>query len=163
MTRKIVSDTGPLISLEKMPEGYNFIRKLVSKIIVPPSVLQELFQGSFVTAKEYLKSYNVENLFEVQNPPIIPKVLNSNPYLHQPEIEAIALALAHQSPLLIEETVGYKAAVALGLETSGIAGQIIKARVKGIIKKEEAIQKFKELFDGGRLNRKLYESLLLNI
>jgi predicted nucleic acid-binding protein len=163
MEEEVVSDTGPLISLEKMQDGYGFIRKLSSKIIVPPSVLEEVFRGSFSTAEEYLQAFNIQNLIEVQDPPTIPKVFDSNPHLHQPEKEAIALALSLQKTLFIEEDIGRNVGITLGLEISGIAGQVLKAKEKKIIDKEEAVQKFKELFEGGRLNRKLYESLLQNI
>ena len=40
--RQIVSDTGLLITLEKLPDGYQFIRKLYDTIIIPPTVLTEL-------------------------------------------------------------------------------------------------------------------------
>jgi predicted nucleic acid-binding protein len=34
----IVSDTGPLISLEKMTDGYVLMEKLYGQILVPPRV-----------------------------------------------------------------------------------------------------------------------------
>lgn len=37
MTDFVVSDAGPLISLEKISDGYGFIRKLYGKIMVPPA------------------------------------------------------------------------------------------------------------------------------
>ena len=37
--RRIVSNTGPLISLEKLRQGYAFIRQLYNTIIIPPGVL----------------------------------------------------------------------------------------------------------------------------
>ena len=42
---RIVSDTGPLISLERMTGGFPFIRRLYDRIIVPPAVLDELGFG----------------------------------------------------------------------------------------------------------------------
>jgi len=33
--RETVSDTGPLITLEKLSDGYRFIRLLYDKIIIP--------------------------------------------------------------------------------------------------------------------------------
>jgi predicted nucleic acid-binding protein len=42
---KIVSDTGPLISLEKLSDGYSFFRLLYAKILIPFSVLEELSVG----------------------------------------------------------------------------------------------------------------------
>jgi hypothetical protein len=34
--RRIVSDTVPLISLEKLNQGYDFIRRLYDQIVLPP-------------------------------------------------------------------------------------------------------------------------------
>jgi hypothetical protein len=44
-TRRIVSNTGPLISLEKLRQGYDFIRQLYDTIIIPPGVLDEVAAG----------------------------------------------------------------------------------------------------------------------
>lgn len=163
MTGIVVSDTGPLISLEKMKDGFGFIRRLCSKIIAPPSVLEELYRNSFPTAEEYLRAYSVHDLIEVQIPSVIPEVLNSNPRLHQPEKDALALALEIQKTLWIEEEIGRSMALALGLEISGIAGQVLKANKKNLIDKEEASQKLGELFNGKRINRRFYEVLVEKI
>lgn len=40
--RRIVSDTGLLISLEKLSDGYRFIRLLYDRILIPAAVLHEL-------------------------------------------------------------------------------------------------------------------------
>ena len=37
--QRIVSNTGPLISLEKLSHGYDFIRQLYEKLVIPPAVL----------------------------------------------------------------------------------------------------------------------------
>ena len=42
MAKLIVSNTGPVISLEKLSNGFDFIRKLYDKIILPEEVLKEL-------------------------------------------------------------------------------------------------------------------------
>jgi hypothetical protein len=42
---RIVSNTGPLISLEKLRQGYDFIRQLYDTIIIPPGVLDEVAAG----------------------------------------------------------------------------------------------------------------------
>ena len=38
--RSIVSDTGPLISLERIEDGYAFVRRLYDNIILPHAVLE---------------------------------------------------------------------------------------------------------------------------
>ncbi len=42
MEKIIVSNTGPLISLEKLNDGFSFIRKLYEKILIPQKVLDEV-------------------------------------------------------------------------------------------------------------------------
>ena len=62
--KKIVSDTGALISLEKLADGYQFIQKLYNQIIIPPKVLEEL-SFHYPNPGAYLKKYNVEHLIKV--------------------------------------------------------------------------------------------------
>jgi predicted nucleic acid-binding protein len=52
--RETVSDTGPLITLEKLSDGYRFIRFLYDKIIIPQTALDELTQGQFLSGIEDL-------------------------------------------------------------------------------------------------------------
>jgi predicted nucleic acid-binding protein len=80
--------------------------------------------------------------------------------LHGGEVQAIQLAQELALPLLIEETVGRWVAQRLGISISGIAGQIITAFRHGIITAQEARHKLLELFQTGRINRKIYEALL---
>ncbi len=75
------------------------------------------------------------------------------------EIEAISLAKQLKLPLLIEETLGRRIASRAGIKISGIAGQIVKAFRENLISATEAQSKLTELFDSGRINRKIYNSL----
>ena len=121
--RRIVSNTGPLISLEKLHRGYDFIRQLYDTIIIPPGVLDEVVEGQFATPHAYLQHYGIVDLIEV-------RVVSRNESLpeaarlHVGEAQAIHLALELAPPLLIEETVGRRVAQGLGVSVSGIAGQI---------------------------------------
>lgn len=154
-TRRIVSNTGPLISLEKLRQGYDFIRQLYDTIIIPPGVLDEVAEGQFATPQAYLQHYGIVDLLEihaVSQSERLPEVAR----LHVGEAQAIQLAL----PLLIEETVGRRAAQGLGISISGIAGQILKAFRQGSLTAQEARNKLLELFQAGRINRKIYEALL---
>lgn len=40
--RQVVCDTGTLISLEKLPNGFALIRQLYDKLLLPTAVLNEL-------------------------------------------------------------------------------------------------------------------------
>ena len=62
--------------------------------------------------------------------------------------------------MLIEETIGRQIAILAGIRISGIAGQIIKAYKEKLIGSEEAESKLHEMFSSGRINRKIFLSLI---
>jgi len=157
--RRIVSNTGPLISLKKLRQGYDFIRQLYDTIIIPPGVLDEVAEGQFVTPQAYGQHYGIVDLIEVRavsQSERLPEVAR----LHVGEAQAIQLARELALPLLIEETVGRRVAQGLGISISGIAGQILKAFHQGSLTAQEARNKLLELFQAGRINRRIYEALL---
>jgi predicted nucleic acid-binding protein len=121
-------------------------------------VLDELTQGQFVSSQAYLKHYGIEDLLEVVE---IREALEAPgaELLDAGERGAIQIALERKLPLLIEEEAGRQCARSLGLQISGIAGQIIKAFRVGLISSEEAHDKLREIFEAGRINRKIYEAL----
>ena len=160
--RRIVSNTGPLISLEKLRQGYDFIRQLYDTIIIPPGVLAEVVEGQFATPHAYLQHYGIVDLIEIQavsRSEQLPEVTR----LHIGEAQAIQLARELALPLLIEETVGRRVAQSLGISISGIAGQMLKAFHQGSLTAQEARDKLLELLQAGRINRKIYEALLAAI
>jgi predicted nucleic acid-binding protein len=157
--RLIVSDTGPLITLEKLADGYRFIRLLYNNILVPRTVLEELSQGQFTSAGAYITHYDVGDLFDVVDARgdlggAEEELLDAG------EREAIQVALERRLSLLIEEEAGRRAAQRLGIPISGIAGQVLKAFRQGIIPAPEAVAKLRQLLQSGRINRKIYEGLI---
>ena len=156
--RRVASDTGPLITLEKLPDGYRFIRRLYDKILVPPAVLEEQVQGQFSSSEAYLNHYRINDLFEVVAVQGEQELAELD-LLNRGEQEAIRLALSQKLPLLIEEQAGRAAAQRLGLNISGIAGQVLRAFRREIIDAAEAEQKLRLLYDAGRINKKIYEGL----
>lgn len=159
---QIVADTGPLISLEKLGNGYPLIRQLYDALIVPDAVLTEVAQGQFSNPQDYLRHYDIVGLVDVRTVSISHPVLQEN-RLDLGESQAIQLALDLKLPLLIEETIGRGIAQSLGLSISGIAGQIIKAHRLGLVTRENAITMLTQLFQSGRINRKIYLALLTAI
>jgi len=155
----VVSNTGPLISLEKLRDGFNFIRKLYDKIIIPPAVLQEISQGNYSNPLDYLRHFDIENLIEVRavkNISAIPEIER----LDEGEKQAISLAIELNLSLLIEETSGRRLAISAGVHISGIAGQIIKAYREKLIDNFAAKAKLQELLVAGRINRRIYDKLM---
>lgn len=160
--RETASDTGPLITLEKLSDGYRFIRLLYDRILIPCTVLDELVQGQFLSHQAYLEHYGIEDLLEV---------VETRGDLEVPGVElldagergAIQTALERGLPLLIEEEAGRHCARSLGLQISGIAGQIVKAFRAGLISSREAQDKLRELFEAGRINRKIHATLAATV
>lgn len=162
MAREIVSNTGPMISLERLAHGFEFIRKLYDKIIIPEAVLRELAENKFTVHADYLKYYSIDDLVEVKPVLQLSAIPNLN-RLDEGEKQAISLADQLGLSLLIEETMGRQIASAAGLHISGIAGQILKAFNDGLIPKVEVEQKLRELHNRGRINRKLLNAMLASL
>jgi predicted nucleic acid-binding protein len=156
--RLVVSDTGPLITLEKLEDGFGFIRQLFDRIIVPPAVLEELYQGQFVSPEAYLTHYGIVDLVEVRYAPLLGDLPEIDT-LDRGELEAISLALAQGFPLLIEETAGRRVARAMGVEISGIAGQVLEAYRQGILAGPAASGLLRDLLDTGRISTRIFEGL----
>ena len=157
--RRVVSDTGPLISLEKLPNGFGFIRRLYDVVLVPEAVLEEVSAGQFASGAAYLAHYRIADLVEVRSVSAAP-TLPAVERLDEGERQGIALALELGLPLLIEETIGRAVAKALGLGVSGIAGQVLKALRLGVVELSEAEALTRRLLAAGRIDRKLYGALL---
>jgi predicted nucleic acid-binding protein len=75
------------------------------------------------------------------------------------ETEVISMAVQQKLPLLIEERLGRKIAVDMGLHISGIAGQIIKAQRSSLIPAKDALVMLDQLKQHGRIPKKLHQGL----
>ena len=60
-----MSDTGPLISLEHLTDGFSFVRRLYDRIVIPPAVLEEV-GFDYDRAAEYLERHEIGDLIEVR-------------------------------------------------------------------------------------------------
>lgn len=155
----IVSDTGPLISLEKITDGYGLMGKLYRQLLIPRGVAQELWPGMFASWDAYRKHYGLGDfvaVVEIQNVKSYPGFET----LDEGEKQAIHLALERRLPLLIEEEQGRQVAQALGLKVSGIAGQILKAYREKLMSADAAQAKLTELLKAGRIGKRLYGGLV---
>ncbi len=154
----IVSDTGPLITLEKLTNGYAFIRSLYDQIIIPPTVFEEVTHG-YQNPQNYLVDHAIVGFLEINydstTMPSQPKISR----LHEGEKQAIGLALSLKLPLLIEERMGRQVATKAGLTISGIAGQVITAFRQRIISKPEAQILLLEMLYKQRISEKLHHRL----
>ena len=160
--RQIVCDTGPLISLEKITGGYRFIGRLYDRLIVPPAVMDELLAGQFETMDAYLRHFDAEDpvvVNHLEEPSSSGGIEDKTEHLDQGEREAIRLAFELGLPLLIEQEAGRAVARELGLQISGVAGQLLKAVREEAISTDDALAKLTELRRSGRINQQIFEAI----
>lgn len=155
MKKVIVSDTGPLISLEKLDHGFDLMRGLYKRIIIPPKVMEEISEGS---NQDYVKQFAIEDFIVIQKVKDIPD-LPGIETLHEGEKQAISLAYNLGLPLLIEELKGRKIASNAKIKFSGIAKQIVTAFKKGVIPIDKAIRNLEIRLHNNRINKTVYEAL----
>jgi predicted nucleic acid-binding protein len=157
--RRIVSDTGPLISLEKISGGYRFVRRLYDRLLVPPAVLYELAAGAFESEAAYLRHYEIGDLIEVRAPTQPESKEEFTRRLDEGERQAIRLALETGLPLLVEEQAGREVARELVLKISGIAGQVLRSVRINVLPHAEAKGMLVQLKATGRINREVFDAV----
>ncbi len=158
----VVSNTGPLISLERMEGGFDFAKKLYKSIYIPETVLKEV-SYFHLSPESYIEHHNIFNLIKVARDPLNAVLMTS---LDPGEACAICLAqemMAKENPpqlLLIEERKGRDVAESFNIPISGIAGRIISAKDNKIISEQEARRMLLELFNKKRINKALLNMFL---
>jgi predicted nucleic acid-binding protein len=68
MTLDYVSDTGPLISFERIPDGFLILRRLVRRIIIPMQVYDELSAGA-PSRQDYIAAFGLADFIETTQAP----------------------------------------------------------------------------------------------
>lgn len=156
--RCVVSDAGPIISLEKLEGGFDFIRLLYDQVLLPQVVLEELATGWQLSATGYLNKFAIEDLIDARV--WVPEnLMPGAERLHTGEIAALDMALQFQLPILIEETIGRQIGVELGLQVSGIVGQLVKAVRLKLTSRAQARVYLRGLLQAGRVNRKIFRAV----
>ena len=161
LSRSTVTDTGPLISLEKLAEGFAFIRRRYDRLIVPPAVLDEVC-FRYESSQAYLQHFEIEDLMEVRHPAEEGSTSFAEG-LHQGEIEAIQLARSLDLPLLIEEKLGRDVARRAGIRISGVAGQIVQACREGDVTAVQARTMLDQMLAHNRINVRIHQRLTAHI
>ena len=156
----VVSDTGPLISLEKVDGGFRFLRLMAERVLVPEAVLLEA-GAKLADPAGYLAAYGIADLAEIVRGVDVARVaaLPGAKPLHRGEMEAIALALDRGLPLLLEDGDARKVAKAAGLKFVGIGGLVLAAARKGAVSHREALRLLDALLAANRLNTRLRDGL----
>jgi predicted nucleic acid-binding protein len=159
MMRDVVSDTGPLISFERIPGGFAIMRRIVRIVIIPPQVLEEL-QSGFPLGADYLTRHGIGDFIRVEPaPPPPPAVLT----LDTGERYAISLAVARNLPLLVEDRKARLIADRLGLKSTGALGMILAACETGRLSTMEAKACIEALHQSGRISGHLQDMALARV
>lgn len=118
----IVSDTSPLTALLQIEQA-DLLSLLFGKVLIPPAVEKELLRDH-----ERLPGW-----LEVQSPSVLPSAI-SEEKLDAGETEALALALeVRADTVLMDERLGRRVALKLGLRVTGVLGVLVLAKRNGFI------------------------------
>lgn len=129
----VVSDTSPLSNLALI-NGLSLLQNLYGTVIIPQAVAQELENArakaphiAEVLTLDWIEVRQVSNLSLV-------KELREDRLLNRGESEAIVLALElNAEDLLIDERLGRREAVRLGVPITGVLGVLLIAKRRGLV------------------------------
>lgn len=134
MSEPVVSNTGPLITLAKL-NLLHLLKQLYGEVLLPQSVYEEaVIEGirrGFEDAHT-LQRFLSQERWEPTEIRHIPDDIASS-HLDQGEQESIALALAVDGLLLIDEERGREAARQHGVKVRGTLGVLVHAYRVGLI------------------------------
>ena len=152
--------TSPLSSLALV--GYlSILKDIYTNVIIPQAVANEL--ANLTEEDIRIKAIVSLNWIQVQQAANLELVtcLRNDYNLDIGEAEAIALALELKADeLLIDERLGRREAVRLGLSITGVLGVLLIAKNRGLISKVQPIIDALILQANFRISRQLYEEVL---
>jgi predicted nucleic acid-binding protein len=152
--------TSPLSSLALV--GYlSILKDIYTDVIIPQAVANEL--ANLTEEDIRIKAIISLNWIQVQQAANLELVacLRNEYNLDIGEAEAIALALELKADeLLIDERLGRREAVRLGLSITGFLGVLLIAKNRGLISKVQPIIDALILQANFRISRQLYEEVL---
>lgn len=150
----LVADTGPLITLERIPDGFAYFRKFVGKLLVPEKVMEEYLKRLQVPPEAYEGFIEVvrvepEDVLEFEKKSLSPA-----------DIDAISLAYKLQTTLLLWEAEAMKSAQQKNVPVTNIANEFMNACVAGYISYDEARARIQQLSTFGRIDELFVRRLL---
>lgn len=154
----IVSNTSPISSLAKIDQ-LSLLEDIYVRIIIPEAVYNELTNiRAGEKVNNALKNANWIEIRSVINKQLVRKLeLN----LDQGEAEAIILAVKlNANQLLIDERLGRREAVKLGLSLTGILGMLLIAKKRGLISNVKSVMDDLISQTTFRVGDKLYDRIL---
>ena len=126
----IVADSGPLIMLGR--SGLlGHLRRIAGTILVPATVFAECTRDADKPGASVLIVALASELIHVEPSPAPP--LSTVAHLDAGEIEALTMAHNRACPVLMDESLGRKVAVQLGIKVLGSAGILLIAKERQLI------------------------------
>jgi predicted nucleic acid-binding protein len=156
----VVSDTSPLSNLAIV--GYlSILKQIYNQVIIPQGVAEELINAS---DEENLiagvLSLNWIEVIPAKNQNLISELRN-NYNLDRGEAEAIALAIElNADELLIDERLGRREAIRLGLPITGVLGILLVAKQRKLIPAVQPVMDALITQAGFRVSSQLYTEIL---
>ena len=135
MTGIVVADTGPLIGLGRVGL-LHLLRDLYDRILIPPTVRDELRPGSGRPGAEQCAESLAQGWLQVREPSPTKAPSRSELVLVLDPGEAEAILLAEEVKcrfLLIDERKGRAVAKRRGIAVVGVAGVLLAAKKRGLI------------------------------
>ena len=127
----VVTNTGPLIALAKINQ-LGLLQRVFTTISIPPAVHRELLAKSGPEAARLDVALNDFITVQAKPPmPAVVRIVTDN--LDVGEQEAIGLAYASQTALVIDERLGREAARRLGLTVTSMIGVLLEGKRRGFI------------------------------
>ena len=122
----IITNTGPLIALAKI-DKLTLLQQLFESVSIPPAVQRELLAKSGPEADRLDAA--LHQFINVATKPDLPAEIRVvTDHLDDGERQAIALAYAEKTALVIDERLGRSAARQLGITVTGSVGLLIEAK-----------------------------------
>ena len=131
----VVADTSPLFYLAHL-DRLGLLRELYRQIDVPERVWTEALAGGrrYPATTSRLDAARMAGWIFIHPPPAQPRTEPALIGLDDGEREALSLAVAlGADTVLIDEKRGRRAAVSLGLISTGTAGILIEAKRRGLV------------------------------
>lgn len=127
----VVTDTSVVLNLAWLHEAW-LLPALFGSVLAPPAVRAE-FERLALTDPRF-HGLHFPDFVSIATPARIPDVLTAKDDLDAGEMAALALALERGIRfVLIDESAGRAAAVALGLQPSGLLGLLVEAKRRSLI------------------------------
>ncbi len=129
----VVSDSSPLIYLTRLGR-LEWLRVIYGSIIIPEAVWSEIIVGGKAFPEAVaVQSAVAQGWMNVQSIEGEPPLAQSSE-LDPGETEAILLARKLKAILVIDESAGRAVARELGIEITGTAGVLLRAKLQGLTK-----------------------------